>query len=341
MEPVFRTVRHQDAALEPAARQSVRERDIEALDGYSRVVVSAAERISPSVVHIEAQHNGNGRGGGSGSGFIFTPDGFLITNSHVVHGAARLAVTLADGRRVAGHLIGDDPGTDTAVLRIDADDLVPAALANSADLLVGQLVLAVGNPLGFQRTVTAGVVSALGRSLRSQEGRLIDNVIQTDAALNPGNSGGPLVNSAGEVIGVNTATIMGAQGLCFAIAIDTVKFVITQLMRDGRVRRSYIGVGGQSVPLLRKVVRFHHLERDGGVLVISIEDGSPAQQAGLLQGDVIVAFDGKPVGCLDDLLRLLSAATIGQSAEVVLLRNGVEKLTRAIVPVETKASGAP
>lgn len=339
MNPVFRTVRDESAAAEPTPRLSARERDLEALDGYSRVVVTAAERISPSVVHIEA--HGNGRAGGSGSGFIFTPDGFVITNSHVVHGASRLTVMLADGRRVAGQLIGDDPGTDTAVVRIDANDLVPATLADSDGLMVGQLVLAVGNPYGFQRTVTAGVVSALGRSLRSQDGRLIDNVIQTDAALNPGNSGGPLVNSAGEVIGVNTATIMGAQGLCFAIAIDTVKFVITQLMRDGRVRRSYIGVGGQSVPLLRKVVRYHHLERDGGVLVISIENGSPAQQAGVREGDVIVAFDGKPVGCLDDLLRLLSAAEIGRSVDVDLLRNGVEKLTLPVAPVETKKGGAP
>jgi S1-C subfamily serine protease len=341
MQPVFRTLRDETAAEGAPSPISAGKREIEALDAYSRVVVTAAERISPSVVHIEAHHNGNGRAGGSGSGFIFTPDGFVITNSHVVHGAVRLSVTLADGRRLSGHLIGDDPGTDAAVLRIDADDLMPATLAASEELLVGQLVLAVGNPYGFQRTVTAGVVSALGRSLRSQDGRLIDNVIQTDAALNPGNSGGPLVNSAGEVVGVNTATIMGAQGLCFAIAIDTVKFVIMQLMRDGRVRRSYIGVGGQSVPLLRKVVRYHHLERDGGVLVISVEAGSPAQQAGLREGDVIVAFDGRSVGCLDDLLRLLSAAGIGRATEVELLRNGVEKLSFPIVPVETKADGAP
>jgi S1-C subfamily serine protease len=344
MEPIFRPVLNEVADADSSSPVGAGASDARTLDAYSGAVVFAAQRISPSVVHIEAQASGAGGQstpnegrGGSGTGFVFTPDGFVITNSHVVHGARKLTVSLPDGRRASASVIGDDPATDTAVIRVDADELAAATLSDSDRLLVGQLVIAVGSPFGFQRTVTAGVVSALGRSLRARNGRLMDSIIQTDAALNPGNSGGPLVTSRGEVVGVNTATILHAQGLCFAIAINTVKFVINLLIRDGRVRRSYIGVGGQTVPLLRRVVRFHKLERESGVLVISIEPGSPAELTGLREGDVIVAFDDQPVGGVDDLMRLLTAEQIDVKTTLTLLRGGVEKMTRAVVPSETKS----
>jgi S1-C subfamily serine protease len=272
---------------------------------------------------------------GSGSGFVFTPDGFILTNSHVVHDAARLDVALLDGRHEQAEVVGDDPATDLAVVRIHLPNLVAAQLGDSQAIRVGQLVIAIGSPYGFQATVTAGVVSALGRSLRSKTGRLIDNVIQTDAALNPGNSGGPLVNSRGEVIGVNSAVILPAQGICFAIGINTAKFVATQIMRNGRVRRSYIGVGAQNVPLLRRVVRFYGLPAENGVLVISVEDGSPAQRAGLQMGDVIVSFAGTPVTAIDDLHRLLTEEQIGVRSELVAIRN-MEKLDLSVIPAEAK-----
>ncbi len=316
------------------------------LDAYSNAVVGSAGKISPSVVNIEVTQtrngkpttngsNGGGESHGSGSGFILTPDGFVITNSHVVHGASKLTVTLADGRKSSATLIGDDPDTDIGVIRIAADGLLPAALGDSDDLLVGQLVVAIGSPYGFQRTVTAGVVSAVGRSLRAYSGRLMDNIIQTDAALNPGNSGGPLVNSRGEVVGVNTATILPAQGLCFAIAINTVKFVVNLLMRDGHVRRGYIGVGGQNVPLLRRVVRFHSLEVESGILIVSVEQNSPADRAGLKEGDVVVGFDDKPVASIDDLHRHLTLVPIEVKTTVSIIR-GVEKMKIAIVPAESQ-----
>ncbi len=319
------------------------------LDEYSRTVIHAVEKVSPSVVNIDVYKNVRVRGqasgaaggaeagrevrAGTGSGFVFTPDGFVLTNSHVVSGAARVDVTLNDGRRLPAQIVGDDPNTDLAVLRVQAPGLLAARLGESRSVRPGQVVIAIGNPYGFQCTVTTGVVSALGRSLRSGSGRLIDNVIQTDAALNPGNSGGPLVDSAGEVIGVNTAVILPAQGICFAMAIDTVKFVAGRLIKDGKIARAFIGVAGQNVPLHRRVVRFHGLPHDSAILVVSLEADSPAQRAGLQDGDLIVALDGQPVAGIDDLHRILTDARVGARATLTVLR-GTAKLDLAIVPEE-------
>jgi S1-C subfamily serine protease len=303
------------------------------LDAYSKAVVQASEAVGPSVVNIEVRRR-DGQRQGSGSGFIFTPDGFVLTNSHVVHGAARLEVLLADGRRPDAHLVGDDPDTDLAVLRIYAPQLRPAKLGESKNTRVGQLAIAIGNPYGFQCTVTAGVVSALGRSFRANTGRLIDDILQTDAALNPGNSGGPLVNSRGEVIGVNTAVILPAQGICFAIGVDTAKHVAAWLMKDGKIRRSYIGVGGQNVPLHRRLVRFHHLGTSGGVLAISVAAGGPAAEAGLREGDVMVEFNGQPLPTIDALHKLLTGDQIGLESTLTILR-GTEKLALKIRPAES------
>jgi S1-C subfamily serine protease len=318
--------------------------DATLLDAYSQAVVSAAEAISPSVIKIDVAQAGRSRSGeprerqGGGSGFVFAPDGLALTNSHVVHGATRIDVSLPDGQRFPAHIIGDDPATDLAVIRIglpsnDAPRLVAAPLGDSQRLRVGQVAIAIGNPYGFQYTVTAGVVSALGRSLRSYSGRLIEDVIQTDASLNPGNSGGPLVTSDGRVVGVNTATIVGAQGLCFAIGINTAKFVAGRLLREGRIRRSYIGVEAQTVPLLRRVVRFYDLPKESGVIVISVENASPGQRAGLREGDVIVAMDGKPVAGVDDLHRLLTDARVGSVSALTIVRH-TEKLELKVVPEE-------
>lgn len=344
-------VSDQDASLDTNSGSANSASDDSLLDAYSRAVMEAAERISPSVVYIEVgsepsrtqRRNPPSRSGeqpevsGTGSGFVFTPDGFILTNSHVVHGASKIRVGLTDGRRAEAQLIGDDPHTDLAVIRITAPNLVPAQLGTSQSIRVGQLVIAIGNPYGFQYSVTAGVVSALGRSLRAQSGRLMDGVIQTDAALNPGNSGGPLVNSRGEVIGVNTAMILPAQGICFATSIDTAKFVAGRLIRDGRVSRSYIGVAGQNVPLPRRIVRYYQLEVDSGVLVISQDDTSennPANKAGLFPGDVIIGFDGQPIRGIDDLHKLLTLERIGQSTEIIVIR-GTQKLSLRIVPLES------
>jgi S1-C subfamily serine protease len=308
-------------------------------DAYSRAVMSAVDRVNPSVVNIEVHQAGRTRSGeprerrGGGSGFVFTPDGLILTNSHVVHDARRIEVTLADGRRMAASAIGDDPASDLAVVRVDEPGLTAAALGDSQQLRVGQLVVAIGNPYGFQSTVTAGVVSALGRSLRSYSGRLIDDVIQTDAALNPGNSGGPLVDSAGRVMGVNTATILPAQGICFAIGINTAKFVASRLLRDGRIRRSYIGVSAQTVPVHRRVVRFYDLAKESGALVLSVEVNSPAKRAGLRDGDIIVALEGKPVAGVDDLHRVLTDVSVAASCSLTVLRR-TEKLELKIVPEE-------
>ena len=298
------------------------------LDAYSRAVTGAAARIMPSVVNIDV--HGETRGGGSG--FLFTPDGFILTNSHVVSGARSIDVTLADGLRYNASVTGDDPHTDLAVIRISAPTQTPAVLGDSGAIRPGHVVVAVGNPYGFQCTVTAGVVSALGRTMRAKSGRLIDNVIQTDAALNPGNSGGPLVNSRGEVIGVNTAVILPAQGICFAIGINTAKFVAARLMRDGHITRSYIGLAGQTVTLHRRVIRFYGLQTATGVLVVSTEPGSPAETAGLQQGDVIVAYGEKAVASVDDLHRILTDEEVGMRSILTVVRY-TEKLDLPIVPV--------
>ena len=301
------------------------------LDAYSSAVTGAVEAAHPAVVHIEIQGNNAPRG--SGSGFFISPDGYLLTNSHVVHGAKSLHVFLADGRKLTADLIGDDPDSDLAVLRVSADELSHLTLADSAAVRPGQIAIAIGSPMGFQQTVTAGIVSGLGRSLRGASGRLIDNVIQTDAALNPGNSGGPLVNTRGEVIGVNTAIIRPAQGICFAIASNTARWVTAWLIKDGRIRRSYIGLGGQNVPLIRKVARYHHLDQDTGVLVAGLEANSPAMRAGLREGDVVVALDGAPTPAVDALHRLLTGDRIGERAIITFLR-GVQLRRHAIIPLE-------
>jgi len=308
------------------------------LDAYSSTVVAASERVGPAVVHIQVVQaprpaNGEPPRAGTGSGFVFTPDGYILTNSHVVHGARAIQVSFADGAGFDADLVGDDPDTDVAVIRIGGHHLPAATLGSSRALRVGQLAIAIGNPYGFQHTVTAGVVSALGRSLRATTGRLIDDVIQTDAALNPGNSGGPLVNSQGEVIGVNTAIIPFAQGICFATAIDTAKWVMEQLLRVGRVRRGYIGVGGATITLSRRAVRFHGLAAGAGVRVESVEPGGAAQRAGIEPGDVIIGYDGENVAGVDALHRLLSEERIGKSASVTLLRR-TQKLELSIRAAE-------
>jgi S1-C subfamily serine protease len=297
------------------------------LDAYSEAVIAASERVSPSVVKIEVQQQG--RRGGSGSGFVFTPDGFILTNSHVVQGATKIEVTLPEGERYEADQVGDDAHTDLAVLRITAPHIVPAALGDSQSIRVGQVVIAIGNPYGFQATVTSGVISALGRSLRSQSGRLIDNVIQTDAALNPGNSGGPLITTNGKVIGVNTAIILPAQGICFAISINTAKFVAGRLIKDGKIQRGYIGVAGQNAPLHRVLIRGHHLPISSGVFVAGIEHNSPAQVAGVHEGDIIVLFDGQPISDVDALHRALT--NHAGPADITVLR-GTEKLILNIEP---------
>jgi S1-C subfamily serine protease len=319
--------------------------DGELLDAYSNAVINAAKRVSPAVVNIDVQMpekpnakrgNERGSGHGSGSGFVFTPDGFILTNSHVVHGAARIDVTLQDGQKLPARMVGDDPQTDLAVIHINA----PAALdsvefGDSSAIQVGQLVVAIGNPFGFQTTVTAGVVSNLARSFRSQAGRMIDNIVQTDAALNPGNSGGPLVDSKGRVVGVNTAIIPMAQGICFAIPSNTAQFVAARLIRDGKIRRSYIGFAGQNVPLPRRLVRYHQLDVDTGVLIVGMEPGSPALAAGLQEGDVIVGFDAKPIFTIDDIQRLLSEERVGIPSAITIVR-GTSLLRMEVTPAEAR-----
>ena len=318
--------------------------DEKLLDAYSQAVINVVEKVSPAVVNIDVQRQLKGlrrnnqtfsqEVRGNGSGFIFTPDGYILTNSHVVHDASKIEVTLSDGGNYAAQMIGDDPDTDLAVIRINAPNLVAARLGDSQSLRAGQLAIAIGNPYGFQTTVTTGVVSALGRSFRAKSGRLIDNMIQTDAALNPGNSGGPLVTSHGEVIGINTAVIMSAQGICFAVPINTAKMILMPLIKDGKVRRGYIGVGGQNVPLPRRVVLFQELSVESGVLLISIEHNSPAQKAGLQEGDVIVGLNNQPIASIDDLHKVLTHEQVGMRSPLTIIRR-TEKLVLDIVPEES------
>jgi S1-C subfamily serine protease len=311
--------------------------DIALLDAYSQAVVEGVDKASPAVVHIKVSgHGRRGESNGSGSGFVFAPDGFILTNSHVVRGATRVEAILTDGRRFQAELVGDDPDTDLAVVRVHESGLPTARLGDSDALRVGQLVIAIGNPLGFQCTVTAGVVSAVGRSLRSQNGRLIDNVIQTDAALNPGNSGGPLVTTHGEVIGVNTAIILGAQGLCFSTPINTAQYVAPRLIRDGRIRRGWLGIGGQNMKVPPHAAHVLGLHAESGVLIISVEPGSPAERAGLQERDLLVEFDGKTISSIDDLHKQLTDEGIGQPAELVVIRHSARLGLRA-VPCEPAA----
>ncbi|MDQ2081011.1 trypsin-like peptidase domain-containing protein [Xanthobacteraceae bacterium Astr-EGSB] len=305
----------------PSTTPSVPERDADLLDAYSNAVISVAERVSPAVIRVATRRPGSR--GGVGSGVVIAPDGLVLTNSHVVEGAREFELTDAEGRTMSARLLGEDPDTDLALLRVATDRALPTAvLGNSKTLRRGQLVVAIGNPLGFESTVTAGVVSALGRSLRSKSGRLIEDVIQTDAALNPGNSGGPLVSSRGEVVGINTAIIMGAQGICFAVASNTAQFVLGGLIRHGRVRRGFIGVAAQTAAVPRGHARLAGIDNAYGAMVTGLENGAPAANAGLMSYDVIVAVDGVPVTGVDDLIRILDANRIGRTVVFDVLRRG-------------------
>ena len=304
------------------------------LDAYSNAVSGVAESLSRSVVRIEVEHRGRGRGG-SGSGFVMTHSGYLLTNSHVVAGASRLAARFADGKTLQAEVVGDDPDSDLAVVKVAASDLVPAPFGDSKKLRVGQLAIAIGNPLGFEASVTAGVVSALGRSLRAQSGRLMDDIVQTDAALNPGNSGGPLADSKGNVIGVNTAMILGAQGICFAIAINTARLVATQLIAYGKVRRSWIGIGAQNVRLPKALRERFELENETAVLVVQTEGDSPAERGGLRQGDLLLSIAGTPVGSVDDLHKALSHERLGVPTQIGVAR-GEELSLLTVTPIETR-----
>lgn len=304
------------------------------LDAYSRAVIDVVDRVGPAVVRLDVKAGNDRRHGGTGSGVIVAPDGLVLTNSHVVGGAAAVDVTTVDGRRLTARVVGDDPDTDLALVRIDAPVTLPAAaLGNSKLLKRGQLVIAIGNPLGFESTVTTGVVSALGRLLRARSGRLIDDVIQTDAALNPGNSGGPLVSSHGEVVGINTAIIVGAQGICFAVAANTASFVLGELVRHGRVRRAYIGIAAQQFALSRRRRHTAGLAQESAVMIATVEPGSPAARAGLAAGDIILALDGTTVTGADDLIRNLAGDKIARRVKIEALRNG-SRLAVSLVPDE-------
>jgi len=338
--PLYVAVPETDNGAAPDIPSSeLRAIDPPLLDAYSRTVVDVVERVGPAVASVAISRQGRDRMGrtrrldGAGSGFVFTPDGYLLTNSHVVSGASRISVTLPDGREFDAQLIGDDPDTDLAVIHVGAHDLPTVALGSSRELRVGQIAVAIGNPLGFQNTVTTGVVSALGRSLRAQTGRLMDDVIQTDAALNPGNSGGPLVNSAAQVIGVNTAIIPGAQSICFATGIDTARWVVGQLFAHGRVRRAWIGVGGTTLPLPRRLQRALSIEQTSAVRVSEVQRDSPAHIAGLQTGDFIVGIDGKPVAGIDELLRLLDSSRIDRLCVLRVVR-GAKVLHLTLTPKE-------
>ena len=320
-----------------AARPTIPPDDQHLLDAYSRAVIEVVDRVGPAVVRLAVHNGGNGRSrGGTGSGVIVAPDGLILTNSHVAGTASRIDVTTADGQDLHARLVGDDPDTDLALIRVDESVTLPAApLGDSKRLKRGQLVIAIGNPLGFESTVTTGVVSALGRSLRSRNGRLIDDVIQTDAALNPGNSGGPLVSSHGEVVGINTAVILGAQGICFAVAANTASFVLGELVRHGRVRRAFVGIAAQATAMPPMRRRAAGLMQDRAVMIATVEADSAAARAGLKAGDIIVALDGVTIAGADDLVRALTGDTIGRDVTFDLLR-GIERLTLNVVPQERR-----
>jgi len=325
--------------------------DASLLDAYSGAVIGALERVAPAVAFIEVVHGAAPRDAraapntrrpvrGSGSGFLFTPDGYLLTNSHVVHGSAEITVRMNDDTRFSADLVGNDPDSDLAVLRIGSPNALPyAEFGDSANLRVGQVAIAIGNPLGYSKTVTTGVISALGRTLRATSGRLMHDVIQTDAALNPGNSGGPLVDSKGRVIGVNTAMIPQAQAICFATGINTAKWVIGQLFAHGRVRRAYIGVSGATVPIATRVVRHFDLRSSTAVHVLELVPGSPAAVAGVETGDRMIALDGLPVDGIDGLQRLLDASWIGRDCELQLLRRS-SVIRVKIRPIELPTHGS-
>jgi S1-C subfamily serine protease len=307
-------------AEDKSTRQPVRDDTI--LDAYSQAVVGSVEAVSPAVVHVGVKGERRGRPAeGAGSGVILSPDGLILTNNHVVEGAREMRLTLADGRSFMGRILGTDPDTDLAVLRGDTSDHLPTAvLANSKQVRPGQVAIAIGNPLGFQSTVSAGIVSAVGRSLRAQNGRLIDDVIQSDAALNPGNSGGPLVNSSAEVIGINTAMIMGAQGISFSVASNTALHVLMQILAHGRVRRARLGVAGEPVPLLRRTAYRAGLKQATAVAIRDVQAGSPAARAGLRVADLIVSVDGEPVTGVDDISRILDHEHIGRTVKLGIVR---------------------
>jgi S1-C subfamily serine protease len=312
--------------LEPVNNPAPPAGDTALLDAYSRAVIDVVETVSPAVVRLDVRATEQGRQGGSGSGVIVSPDGLVLTNSHVAGSASRIRATTADGQNLTAQVVGDDPDTDLALVRINESVTLPCApLGDSRRLKRGQLVIAIGNPLGFESTVTAGVVSALGRSLRASTGRLIDDLIQTDTALNPGNSGGPLVSSHGEVVGINTAIISGAQGICFAVAANTAKFVLGELVRHGRVRRGYIGISAAQTRLPRRIRHVAGVAQDSAVVFTGVEPASPAGRAGLVAGDVVLALDGQAVTGADDLIRLLTGEKIGRVIELEVLRDGARK----------------
>lgn len=341
MDPILHWTGDQNESNVPPAAHHAQPSDDELLDQYSRVVSRAVQEVSPAVVKIDVvatmgrSQNPNfpREAKGSGSGFVFTPDGFILTNSHVVHGAKSIEVNFTDGRKLKARLVGDDPHTDLAVVKVDGFNLKYAEIGNSGDLRVGQVVIAIGNPFGFECTVTSGIVSALGRSIRSNSGRLIEQVIQTDAALNPGNSGGPLINSRAQVIGVNTAIILPAQGICFAVPSSTAQWVASHLMKEGRIRRAYIGVAGQNILLPQGLVHVERIPVEGGVHVASLEENSPAHLGGIREGDVIIAVDGKIAKSMDDLHRFLTQEKIGERIRFVLIRQ-FEKIVLDIIPEE-------
>jgi S1-C subfamily serine protease len=311
------------------------------MDAYSQIIIAALEQASKGVVKIDllTRQKGAWKQGGTGSGFIFSSDGYVLTNSHVIQHAERISLTLHDGAEEDAYIVGDDPDTDIALLKTNASGTTPIAFGDSSALQIGQLAIAIGNPLGFQYTVTSGIISSLGRSMRAYSGRLIDNVIQTDAALNPGNSGGPMIDSTGAVIGVNTAIIQGAQNLSFAVSINTAKHVIPQLLQEGKVRRAYIGIGSQHIELHKRMVQFHSLSQSKALYITSVEPKSPAEEADLRTGDIVVSFNNHPIGTSDDLFARLTKETIDSVQYITILRDKQMKLLE-LYPAEVVQDGS-